>query len=219
MSGQSTCSYNKNGNERTVEWLTCSLPCTDLQIVMEHITTRAAVEFVSCVARASMCLRLKKYSWLVNVHIFFALMFSCFFVLILSHSHFCLSLLPCFVGRKKNILIFRSYFLPFTPFFCKMMQFSSLAHSFSSLSPPPPPPFSVYSVCRAQGANVAATITCQHLLHNRNVIFDKGLRPHRVGWGGRPKKSRPAKGDGTSDAVCLVQLSLFLCSPDFVPLT
>eukprot|EP00043_Microstomoeca_roanoka_P011282 m.106512 g.106512 ORF g.106512 m.106512 type:complete len:361 (+) comp15152_c2_seq9:332-1414(+) len=29
------------------------------------------------------------------------------------------------------------------------------------------------------GENVAATITCQHLLHTRNDIFNKGLRPHK----------------------------------------
>ncbi|EDQ87661.1 uncharacterized protein MONBRDRAFT_27072, partial [Monosiga brevicollis MX1] len=31
----------------------------------------------------------------------------------------------------------------------------------------------------SQGPNVAATITCQHLLYNRNALFDKGLRPHK----------------------------------------
>lgn len=31
---------------------------------------------------------------------------------------------------------------------------------------------------RAAGANVAATITPQHLLHNRNAIFQGGIRPH-----------------------------------------
>ncbi len=31
---------------------------------------------------------------------------------------------------------------------------------------------------RAAGSNVAATITPQHLLHNRNAIFRGGLRPH-----------------------------------------
>ena len=40
-----------------------------------------------------------------------------------------------------------------------------------------------HSVCsrfRSCGDNVAATITCQHLMHNRNAIFEKGLRPHKV---------------------------------------
>ncbi|EGD81508.1 dihydroorotase [Salpingoeca rosetta] len=32
---------------------------------------------------------------------------------------------------------------------------------------------------RSCGSNVAATITCQHLIHNRNAIFEKGLRPHK----------------------------------------
>ncbi|HEX6928179.1 MAG TPA: dihydroorotase [Gammaproteobacteria bacterium] len=31
---------------------------------------------------------------------------------------------------------------------------------------------------RAAGANVAATVTPQHLLHNRNALFKGGIRPH-----------------------------------------
>ena len=33
-------------------------------------------------------------------------------------------------------------------------------------------------VHRAQGPNVAATITAHHLLYNRNALFEGGLRPH-----------------------------------------
>ena len=33
---------------------------------------------------------------------------------------------------------------------------------------------------REQGPNVAATITCQHLIYTRSAIFAKGLNPHKV---------------------------------------
>ncbi len=52
-------------------------------------------------------------------------------------------------------------------------DFRSCAWS-SSTSPPRAPPNS----CERARDGVAATITPQHLLHNRNAIFEGGIRPH-----------------------------------------
>lgn len=40
---------------------------------------------------------------------------------------------------------------------------------------------------------MAATITPQHLLFNRNVIFERGLRPHRVGLRRWQRVARPTR--------------------------